>query len=110
MRHRFTARVPFLRNPQAVTPRRWYPGMTCSICGAEIRSYQRFNRDHTIPRAAGGPAGRKNKAPAHVLCNLVKGSRHPFSMRTADEREQVRVRVTPDTWRRLLRIWAGEAD
>lgn len=99
----------FRHNNGALSRRLWYPGMACSICGEPIRPWQLFNRDHVIPMSAGGRKGRENKAYAHVLCNSVKGDRHPFSLRTPAEREAVRALVKPATYERLLRTWAGEA-
>lgn len=94
---------------QAASLRRWSPGICCQICGEKIFSYQRFNTDHTIPMSLGGRPGKANKALAHVLCNLVKGDRYPFSLRTAQEREEIRRLVREKTWQALCRIWAGEA-
>lgn len=92
----------------ALSPRRWYPGMTCSICGERIRQWQPFNFDHAVPISRGGRRGMANKFFAHCLCNAVKGDRYPFSLRTPAEREAVREWVTPRTWRRLVGVWAGE--
>jgi len=96
------------RRQNAQSPRRWFPGMTCAICGEGIRQWQAFNHDHQLPMAKGGAKGRKNKQYTHVLCNSVKGDRYPFSLRTQAEREAVRNRVRPETYAKLQRIWAGE--
>ncbi len=92
----------------ALSPRRWFPAMTCCICGERVRQWQPFSFDHIIPMAKGGPKGRRNKGFAHVLCNSVKGDRHPFSLRTPAEREAVRAWVRPETYARLLLVWAGQ--
>lgn len=81
--------------------------MACSICGEPVRQWQQFNWDHGVPVSLGGKRGRSNKAYAHCLCNAVKGNRHPFSLRTAAERDAVRARVRPQTWQQLCLIWAG---
>lgn len=98
----------FARKANAQSPRRWFPGMTCSICGEGIRQWQVFNFDHVVPMSAGGARGRRNKRYAHVLCNSIKADRHPFSLRTRVEREAVRARVKPATYARLLDVWAGK--
>ncbi len=92
----------------AQNPRRWFPGMACSICGEYIRLWQPFNFDHHVPLAKGGAKGRKNKRFTHVLCNTIKGDRHPFSLRTPAEREAIRPFVRPEVYAKLLRVWAGE--
>lgn len=96
------------RTMGALSPRMWYPGMSCIICGEKVRPWQAFNWDHVVPISKGGPRGKKNKAIAHLLCNSVKNDRHPFSLRTLNDREAVRPFVSTHTYERLLRIWAGE--
>lgn len=98
------------RHPGAASPRRWAPGLSCSICGTPIHRWQRFNWDHVIPMSRGGKRGRSNKAHAHLLCNSVKNDRYPFSLKTDDERARIRAHLRPETWARLLTIWAGGAD
>jgi len=97
-------------NYAAQDPRHWFEGMSCSICGTTVWPWQEFNYDHGQPVSRGGRRGRINKAFAHVLCNSVKADRFPFSLRTAADREAVRRFITPRTFRRLQRIWAGEPD
>ena len=112
-RHRHVGRVDIRRVlPKAsgsLSARRWRPGLTCSICGELIRRWQAFNHDHVVPMSLGGRKGKANKQLTHLLCNSVKGDRYPFSMRTPTERAAVRRWVKPETYQRLLRVWAGEA-
>ncbi len=100
-------RGPKRTDPSGLPLRRWHPGMACGICGELIRSWQPFNHDHVVPMSKGGPRGRRNKTFAHLLCNCVKGDRHPFSLRTAADREAARTLVTARTYARLQQIWAG---
>jgi hypothetical protein len=100
---------PAARQPGAQSPRRWAPGMRCSICGERIHRWQAFNFDHQVPIACGGARGKTNKKPAHLLCNAVKGRRHPFALRTPAQRAAARGIVAPRTYARLQRIWAGHA-
>lgn len=97
----------FVQPQGALSPRLWFPGMTCSICGTAIRQWQQFNWDHDIPISRGGPRGRRNKRHAHLLCNSVKGNRHPFSLRAPADREAIRVWVKPSTYAKLQQVWAG---
>lgn len=83
----------------------WIPGARCSICGARIWHWQAFNWDHEKPMSLGGARGRRNKALAHVLCNSVKQSRHPFSMKTPEEREAARKLIKPATYEKLQALW-----
>lgn len=89
------------------SPRRWYPGMACAICGEAIRRWQEFNHDHQVPLSKGGAKGRKNKTFTHVVCNTVKGCKHPFSLKTPAEREAIREQVKPQTWAKLVVAWNG---
>lgn len=98
------------KDRNATSRRRWVAGSCCQICGERIFFYQRFNWDHIVPMSLGGARGRSNKALSHVLCNSVKGSRHPFSLRTKQEREQIRHVVRDETWLALCRVWAGHPD
>lgn len=95
------------RQAGSLDPRTWKPGMVCSICGEFIRRHQGFNLDHEIPISRGGRRGKINKRIVHVICNAVKGSRYPFSLRTAEERAAVRSLVQDKTFRRLAMVWAG---
>lgn len=94
-----------LRETAGLAIDKWYP-CACAICGDPVRPWQIFNWDHIVPMSRGGPRGRINKALAHQLCNAVKGNRHPFSLRTAAEREAVADLVSPRTYRKLQRLWA----
>lgn len=84
--------------------------MLCTICGESIRQWQRWSWDHVIPMSRGGRRGKSNKAPAHVLCNCIKGDRYPFAMKTTAERQYIKSRVSPQTWARLCMIWSGGED
>lgn len=90
--------------------RRWHPSVACRICGESIHLWQRFNFDHFVPVSKGGRKGRINKHLAHSLCNAVKGNRHPFSLKTTAEREQIRPYLREQTWLALCRIWDGGVD
>lgn len=95
--------------PQIAQPRQsWRDGMFCHICGTAITRVQPWNLDHVQPLARGGRKGKINKAPAHVLCNSVKGDKHPFSLRTEADRDAVREWLKPSTYRKLLRVLSGE--
>lgn len=93
--------------PHALPLKFWIPGVCCSICGERIEQFQAFNWDHELPMSLGGPRGRRNKALAHVLCNSVKQSRHPFSMKTAEEREFIRHYIKKATYAKLVELWSG---
>ncbi len=99
--------VPVCREPGAQSPRLWFPQMRCAICGERVCRWQPFNFDHAVPMSLGGKRGKKNKQFAHALCNSVKNNRHPFSLRTVEEREAVRLLVRPETYSRLQQVWAG---
>lgn len=90
--------------PRAV----WQFGLSCHICGCPIHSWQFFNLDHVLPRSRGGINRRKNRRLTHVICNKVKSNTVGFRLRTAAEREAARPRITPEDWRRLEKVWAGE--
>ncbi len=93
----------------SLSPRRWAPNLRCGICGEKIHRWQPFNVDHVVPMSLGGKRGKTNKVFAHLLCNSVKGNRHPFSLRTPSEREAVRALVSPVTYERLRRTWSGQS-
>lgn len=97
----------FRRKQNALSPRRWHPTLACWICGELIRQWQPFNWDHMVPMSKGGRRGRANKTYTHVLCNTVKGDRHPFFLRTVEERAAARALIRPVVYERLLRVWAG---
>lgn len=92
----------------ALNSAHWREGLDCSICGSPITALQSCNWDHDPPRSRGG-RGRRDRNLAHCLCNAVKGDQHPFSLRTPEQRAAIATRVTARTYRRLQRIWAGEA-
>lgn len=100
--------APSPREVGALSYRRWFPGMTCGICGELIRIWQSFNQDHIVPMSRGGKRGKVNKVYAHCLCNAVKGDRYPFSLRTLADREAVWDLVSERTYDKLMRVWAGE--
>jgi hypothetical protein len=100
----------YTRDGSASNPRHWKPGSLCIICGEKIFPYQRFNFDHLIPMSRGGPRGRSNKYLSHLICNMVKGDRWPFWLRTNSERLAVRKHVKPKTWEALQRAWKGHPD
>lgn len=50
-------------------------GMVCHLCGEQIASEDDLHVDHVIPREHGGTHTYDNLRPAHVLCNLRKGTK-----------------------------------
>lgn len=99
-----------MSGPGGANLRRWKPGSCCVICGEKIFPFQSFNFDHLIPMAQGGKRGRGNKYLAHTICNMVKGSRWPFWLRTTEERLAVKRQVRKETYERLCRAWEGYLD
>jgi len=67
--------------------RRFYQHPRCHICGLRIPftlvnpAHPLFGTvDHVYPISAGGPDTAWNRAPAHRICNSVKGKQFPVTL------------------------------
>ena len=62
----------------------------CYICGLPIPERIVHNKqdlfgtiDHVLPKRAGGPDSWWNRAPAHYICNHIKGHNFPVTISIA---------------------------
>ena len=51
----------------------WQKGMRCHLCGDEILKRAHYSRDHIVPKSLGGRDTPDNIAPAHKICNSLRG-------------------------------------
>lgn len=70
-------------------------GGICHLCRGKISAADKWDVDHILPLALGGPDDESNLAPAHKVCHVAKSRVDVGRIRKADRQRAKFIGVKP---------------